>query len=117
MSKKSVEVWNNYTLGVNDEISEIQANDTESKTSKNPDIQKSENANVQTSENVDIQKTTPEVNKNTLKKGKNGKKKLSYIDRGWETVTINNLTIIVLFFINLTRRQPSFIILYFISKT
>ena len=36
MSKKSVEVWNNYTLGVNDEISEIQANDTESKTSKNP---------------------------------------------------------------------------------
>lgn len=92
--KKNVDVWSNYTLGIDNEVSEIEVN-KESKTSENSDIQKFKNANVQTSENVEIQtnenvniqKSIPEVNKNNLNKGKNGKKKLSYTDRGWQPIT------------------------------
>lgn len=92
--RKNVDVWSNYTLGIDDEISEIEV-DKESKTSENPDIQKFKNANVQTSENVEIQtdknvnvqKSISEVKSNTLNKGKNGRKKPAYKDMGWLPLT------------------------------
>lgn len=94
--KKNVNVWGNYELDINEENIDKEVSNIENSNFENPDIQKSENAKLQTSENVEIQtgknvnvqNTTPELKKNTLNKGKNGRKKPAYKDMGWLPLTI-----------------------------
>ncbi len=94
--KKNVNVWGNYELDINEENSDKEVSDVETPNSENVNVQKFENPNVQTSENIEmqtdenvnVQKSTFSVKKNTLNKGKNGRKKPAYKDMGWLPLTM-----------------------------
>lgn len=86
--KKNVNVWGNYELDLRDESIDEEVSNIDKLSPENPNIQKFENADVQTSENVNVHKSTSEIKKNTLNKGKNGRKKPAYRDMGWLPLTM-----------------------------